>query len=531
MSAFATLTPHNALAKLAFDDICRLLLNQRQDCRVPAMYRMVLDHTQIFDEDVARLRRQRERRISGNASASDTETITSSPEPDPEMDKQQQEGDKIWTGHFALSLDHEPYEPGKGYLVGKGSLGTEFDILLCSRHFAKDYDVDLRNPHARFNFFPSNRGLYIISGSGSGSAQLTVNGDTVRRHPYALNQHSMKIMFDRLAYTFQWTDHAETKVFESKRHKYVITHLDGPAFVDVEMPTPMPNGRTIGNWTLGHPLGAGAMGKVVCATNTRGQVAAIKMIDRTLQNADAVDMEIETFRKVTELAATHDKDGRILRLLEVLRHNKEESSLSGGFDPISVVMAPMTPRTFVNITMNADEVLGEEFANSRTDSDPTAIPISVAEMFRDALKGLQVMHAHGWMHRDLKPSNIGLFGTPPRAVLLDFGASIQLPAFQMLTPTPGCVGTLGWMAPELELINYDHSVDIWAMGVLLYCLTYNHHPWEYYPNPWRPGAENEAMRPYFSQSYNMAILRMQVDYAKQCFTPKDGYIHPNPIPI
>ncbi|MCJ1464292.1 hypothetical protein MMC07_002905 [Pseudocyphellaria aurata] len=61
-------------------------------------------------------------------------------------------------------------------------------------------------------------------GSSSHSAQLTVNGETVQRRPYALNQHSLIIRLDKLEYTFQWTDYAATEnllrhtsLFESPR--------------------------------------------------------------------------------------------------------------------------------------------------------------------------------------------------------------------------------------------------------------------------------------------------------------------------
>ncbi|KAI0431758.1 kinase-like domain-containing protein [Xylaria sp. FL1042] len=261
-------------------------------------------------------------------------------------------------------------------------------------------------------------------------------------------------MFDRLVYTFQWADYAATKAYESRRDECVISGLGGPEYIDVKLPTPLPNGRMIGTWAL----------EVVCATNTRGQVATIKMIDRTAQNFVAVDKEIRAFKEVTAFAKIYDEGGRLLRLVDVLSHYKEGS-----------------------------------------DRAPGVIPIEVARMFRGALKGLQAMHSHGWMHRDLKPGNIGLVGRPARAVLLDFGASIHLPATEMQSPAPRCVGTVNWIAPELELINYYHSVDIWTTGC--------------------PGKDNEAMRPLFDHYYNQAVWRMNQDFETVSYYPIDGYIH------
>ncbi|MCJ1424740.1 hypothetical protein MMC29_002628, partial [Sticta canariensis] len=101
--------------------------------------------------------------------------------------------------------------------------------------------------------------------------------------------------------------------------------------------------------------------------------------------------------------------------------------------------------------------------------------IVAAIAFRDALMALQVMHNGGWMHRDLKPANISLGGTPRRAILLDVRTSTHLRHGTTRKPHPGALSTIGYLAPELELEDYDHRIDIWAMGVILYHLTYNHH--------------------------------------------------------
>ena len=47
------------------------------------------------------------------------------------------------------------------------------------------------------------------------------------------------------------------------------------------MPTPHPNKRTMGHWTLGDALDAGDREKVFFASNPLGHAAAIKIIERT----------------------------------------------------------------------------------------------------------------------------------------------------------------------------------------------------------------------------------------------------------
>ena len=151
--------------------------------------------------------------------------------------------------------------------------------------------------------------------------------------------------------------------------------------------------------------------------------------------------------------------------------------------------------------------------------------MAAASVFREALLGVKVMHDGDWLHSDLKPPNIGLVGTPLRSVLLDVGSSKHIPAGRSLRPEPGTVGTVGYLAPELELENYDHSIDIWAMGTILYELTYGHHPWKFAINPWRDGEDNEKLRPSFRKSYQNAIEKMARDYSSALASPASGYIH------
>ena len=536
--AFATLRPTNALARLAFSDLYETFTIKRQNTQEdapPAFRRMVVEASQTFDGDVLRLRLETERRVSQNAYASDAETSESLPEPDSDTEEQHQELGEIWTGHYLLGLKSPPSVPERGYAVSKGPLESiPFDVLLCTKIFAKWHGINLRNPHARLNFFPENRGLYIASCSRSQSAQLVVNGDAVQRRPYALNQHSMNVWMDKLEYTFQWTDYAATEDFMEERSLYVTRTLGGPLEVDVDMPTPLPNRRIMGRWTMGDPLGAGGHGRVFLATNPLGEVAAIKMMERRSDNHSIVDAEVRICNEVTAFAGKSDDGGRILRVVEVLYTKDEKFSSKTAFDNVAVVLQPMTPQTLADMcgvkskgqVSRAPRQSREELvANARSDRGSKGMTIEAAIAFRDALIALQVMHNGDWMHRDLKPTNIGLVGTPARAVLLDVGTSAHLRRGTTMKSRPGALGTIGYLAPELELEEYDHSIDIWAMGIILYHLTYNHHPWKFALNPWRDGKENEKLRPQFRKSYQEAIDKMMRDYHTARQSPTEGYIH------
>lgn len=64
----------------------------------------------------------------------------------------------------------------------------------------------------------------------------------------------MDIWFDKLQYIFQWTGFAATEEFKDIRPNYVASAIGASLDVDIDMPPPLINIRTIGKWTLGDPI-------------------------------------------------------------------------------------------------------------------------------------------------------------------------------------------------------------------------------------------------------------------------------------
>lgn len=81
----------------------------------------------------------------------------------------------------------------------------------------------------------------------------------------------------------------------------------------------------------------------------------------------------------------------------------------------------------------------------------------------------------GIVHRDIKPSNM-LLGKDGYLRLCDYGLSKRLPAGQK---TKTCVGTLAYIPPEqIHGDAYDHSADLWSLGISTYELYYGFTPFE-----------------------------------------------------
>lgn len=92
---------------------------------------------------------------------------------------------------------------------------------------------------------------------------------------------------------------------------------------------------------------------------------------------------------------------------------------------------------------------------------------------KEILKGLNYLHSNGRIHRDIKSQNVILFKNG-EVKLGDFGYTGQLAdefSFHQFNPS--------WMAPELILgSDYSESVDLWALGILLFEMAEGVPPYE-----------------------------------------------------
>ena len=220
--------------------------------------------------------------------------------------------------------------------------------------------------------------------------------------------------------------------------------LDRPPVVDSMELSP---GTELGHYKLVRLIGAGGMGQVYQATDTRlDRTVAIKVLpSHVAGNPQARERFEREARTISQLNHPH-----ICTLYDVGQEN--------GVD--FIVM---------------EHIDGETLAKRL---EKGALPLEQAlERGIEIADALDKAHRHAIVHRDLKPGNIML--TKSGAKLLDFGLAKLMPEPSKLDPDAATatkmtregtiIGTLQYMAPEqVEGKKADARTDLFAFGSVLY---------------------------------------------------------------
>ena len=91
---------------------------------------------------------------------------------------------------------------------------------------------------------------------------------------------------------------------------------------------------------------------------------------------------------------------------------------------------------------------------------------TAVKIMRDVVLAVEFLHSKNIIHRDLKPENI-LIDANGRAKLADFGWSSKLSDNNDRRKT--FCGTPDYISPEMiEGKEYDNTIDIWCLGVMLF---------------------------------------------------------------
>ncbi|MFN2386806.1 MAG: serine/threonine-protein kinase [Thermoanaerobaculia bacterium] len=208
-------------------------------------------------------------------------------------------------------------------------------------------------------------------------------------------------------------------------------------------------GTRLGPYEIVLPLGAGGMGEVYRARDTRlERTVAIKVLSsRLAANADALARFEREARTISQLSHPH-----ICAVHDVGREGETE---------------------YLVMEYLEGETLAERLLKG---------PLPLEQTLRFGVQiadALDKAHRQGIVHGDLKPGNVRL--TKSGVKLLDFGlakaiapagpqsSGTELPTQQALTQEGTILGTFEYMAPEqVEGTEADARTDIFAFGAVLY---------------------------------------------------------------
>ena len=215
------------------------------------------------------------------------------------------------------------------------------------------------------------------------------------------------------------------------------------------------SGTRLGPYEILSPLGAGGMGEVYKARDTRlDRLVAVKVLPRELAADDEALARFD--REARAIAGLNHPN--ICTLHDVGRLRISDASASQGAEVSYLVM----------------ELLEGETLQVRLQRGPMAADtlVEIAMALADAL---EAAHTRGLIHRDLKPANIFLTsrGTPK---ILDFGLAKVAETDQDVTRQRAdvtgigtTVGTVAYMSPEqLRAEPLDARTDLFSIGLVIY---------------------------------------------------------------
>jgi serine/threonine protein kinase len=224
-------------------------------------------------------------------------------------------------------------------------------------------------------------------------------------------------------------------------------------------PAEEPPPETIGRYRILGRLGRGGMGTVYKAHDPQlDRVVALKL-PRFDGPPDQRALRMQRFQREAR-AAAQVWHSHVCPIFDVGEHDGQ----------------PFVVMAYVEGQSLARRLAGEP----RYEDVGAAVAV-----VRQALDGLEAVHARGIIHRDLKPGNI-LLDPSGRAILTDFGLVKPGPDAEPLTSDGVVLGTPHYMAPEQaagQLNRLGPWTDLYSLGVVLYRMLTGHLPFEGPPLP------------------------------------------------
>mmetsp|Transcript_6323 Transcript_6323/g.8331 ORF Transcript_6323/g.8331 Transcript_6323/m.8331 type:complete len:870 (-) Transcript_6323:201-2810(-) len=208
-----------------------------------------------------------------------------------------------------------------------------------------------------------------------------------------------------------------------------VVEVDGYNMVcELEAPK-----KTLADLKFQRKLGEGTYGKVYLVTDRIDDLYALKKLDKRTIVAD--DMVEETFTEKDIMNRIHHP-----LIIDLIATFQDHASL------------------YMLSSFYSGGELSDRIPKTGT------MPLNDAKFYAACiLEGIAHLHQYNIGHRDLKPANVMVDGDG-YCVIIDVGCAKVFDDGFASTQ----IGTPFYMAPEIFKLKHDFTVDLWALGVILY---------------------------------------------------------------
>lgn len=279
--------------------------------------------------------------------------------------------------------------------------------------------------------------------------------------------------------------------------------------------------KYINQYEVGKEIGRGMHGKVRIGRNTlTGETVAIKVVERNPRKGRNLSQALRRAQAARESGAgggdgppASTTETRIRREIAIMKKCHHENVVR--------LLEVIDDESNKKIFLVLEHMVGGELKWRSGPPDVPDLPLltmdNARRVFRDTLLGLEYLHYQGIIHRDIKPANLLLdregnvkisdFGTSHFSYALHLAESLanELPPGALVTQAPNSesarvflddselaktAGSPAFFAPELcyqpaHTSSFSGSpaddrarpkitkaIDIWALGVTLYCILF-----------------------------------------------------------
>ncbi|CAE6468596.1 unnamed protein product [Rhizoctonia solani] len=279
--------------------------------------------------------------------------------------------------------------------------------------------------------------------------------------------------------------------------------------------------KYINQYEVGKEIGRGMHGKVRVGRNIQtGEIVAIKVVERNPRKGRNISLALRRAQAMRDAGVGGDAphvsstEAKIRREIAIMKKCHHENVVR--------LLEVIDDESNKKIFLILEHMPGGELKWRSGPPDVPDHPLLTVErarrVFRDTLLGLEYLHYQGIIHRDIKPANLLLdqdgnvkisdFGTSHFSYALHLSESLanELPPGALVTQAPNSesarvflddselaktAGSPAFFAPELcyqpgHTSSFSgaptaddplrpkitKAIDIWALGVTLYCILF-----------------------------------------------------------